>query len=563
MRKRYLRFLALVMAAVLLFSGCSRLVEEIYQGVVEEMEQDQDWEIPRQEDTQEDDTQDAEDEGFVAFGDMEYIRPDMDEYEQLLDQVCQVAVSSTDIDEVMEQVYLFYDAYDRFCTVYSLADIHYSMDLTDSYWEEEFNYCSMYTAQADMGLEELYYALAKSPILEQLEDEENFGPGFFDYYQQQEGVNQELTALMEQESELESRYYDLSQQAMEVEYYSEEYFSRYGSQMAQLYVELVALRQQMAQVAGYDSYPEFAYDYYHYRDYTPQQAQQYLEQVGQVLAPAYEQWAYGQGWDESGAYCPESQTFRYVKRAAEAMGGSIWEAFQMLEKYELYHIEYGENKYDSSFETYLWSYYQPFVFMNPYMDQSDKLTFAHEFGHFCNDYVCYGSYAGTDVAEVHSQAMEYLSLLYAPDGQELERFKMEDCLETYVEQAAYALFEMQVYQLEGQELTVENVQALYQSIGDRFGFQSWDYDCRDYVNIPHFFTDPMYVISYVVSNDVAVQIYQLELEQPGEGLAVYEACLESMDSYILTFAETYGLESPLAPGRLEKVKATLEQSLGR
>ena len=57
------------------------------------------------------------------------------------------------------------------------------------------------------------------------------------------------------------------------------------------------------------------------------------------------------------------------------------------------------------------------------------------------------------------------------------------------------------------------------------------------------------------------QIYQMEKESRGAGLEVYEACLESQDSYLLWFAENYGLESPFAPGRLEQVRATLEEGL--
>ena len=36
---------------------------------------------------------------------------------------------------------------------------------------------------------------------------------------------------------------------------------------------------------------------------------------------------------------------------------------------------------------------------------------------------------------------------------------------------------------------------------------------RDFVVIGHFYTDPMYIISYVVSNDAAFQLYQMELEE--------------------------------------------------
>ena len=67
------------------------------------------------------------------------------------------------------------------------------------------------------------------------------------------------------------------------------------------------------------------------------------------------------------------------------------------------------------------------------------------------------------------------------------------------------------------------------------------------------------LFSYVVSNDTAMQIYQLELEKPGAGLKVYERCLTS-DAWDLTqFVEEAGLESPFAEGRLDDVAAIFEE----
>ena len=139
---------------------------------------------------------------------------------------------------------------------------------------------------------------------------------------------------------------------------------------------------------------------------------------------------------------------------------------------------------------------------------------------------------------------------------------MVDCLRIFVEQAAYATFEHQVYQLEEDELTAANVYALYDEIGTRFGFDAWGWDSRDFVMIGHFYTDPMYIISYVVSNDAAFQLYQMEQEKTGTGLTLFEEQLTTEQTYFLAFLEDAGLESPFAPGRVAEVRKTLEQVLG-
>jgi oligoendopeptidase F len=232
----------------------------------------------------------------------------------------------------------------------------------------------------------------------------------------------------------------------------------------------------------------------------------------------------------------------------------------VLSEKGLYDISFDENKYPSSFELYLWDYTSPFVFVYPYCDASDKLTFAHEFGHFAADYVCYGSYAGTDISEIHSQAFEYLSLCYTKNMGELTQLKMLDSLRVYVECAAYTQFEHQLYQMTAEELTVDNILALYDQIGQQFGFGS-GCDPRELITISHFYTDPLYNISYVLSNDLALQFYQKEQLYEGSGLKLYEQCLTDQGSDILVFVETYHLDSPFTEGRLEAIAETFRDIL--
>ena len=82
------------------------------------------------------------------------------------------------------------------------------------------------------------------------------------------------------------------------------------------------------------------------------------------------------------------------------------------------------------------------------------------------------------------------------------------------------------------------------------------------MTVTHFYAYPFYIPSYVVSNDVAFQIYQMELDDPGSGLRAYTDVLESDESYLLDFAGEMGLESPVAEDRVYSVAQTMEQILG-
>lgn len=493
----------------------------------------------------------------VHFQDMVYTRPDMEQLESAL-SLALTAAAGTDFEQIMDLVYGFYDLYDAFYTNYSLADIHYCRDLTDPYWQEESDFCTQAASRVDAALEELYYGLAQSPCLAQLESEAYFGSGYFDSYQGENLWDADFTALLEQESALVSRYYELRSEGSAYPDGSQAFYDACGEDLIQLLLELICLRHEIAAWWGYDDYAQFATDFYHYRDYSMDQSRTYLTQVGLELSGLYRQLNESGFWDSAYRSCTEAQTYAYLETMAANMGGTVGRAFRLMDEAGLYDITCSPNKYAASFEVYLTGYSEPFIFLSPMGDTSDFLTFAHEFGHFCCDYASHGSYAGVDVLEIFSQGMEFLSLFYTEDSGDLTRVKMAESLCLYVEQSAYASFEMRMYDIPPESLTPEALTELYTQVALEYGFESIGYDPREFIFINHFYTNPMYVLSYVVSNDAAMQLYQLELETPGAGLARLQANLATEEYYLLSFLSRAGLESPFAPGRLRSVRKIFE-----
>ena len=129
----------------------------------------------------------------------------------------------------------------------------------------------------------------------------------------------------------------------------------------------------------------------------------------------------------------------------------------------------------------------------------------------------------------------------------------------FVEQAAYASFELQVYMLE--DATVEGIRKVFAETINDYGMSQWGISEQDYTQVPHFFISSMYVISYVVSNDVAMQIYQAELAQAGAGVELWENGLYSMQMGLLAFVEETGLENPFQEGRVAELRKTFEEKL--
>ena len=540
MKRALLKIVALCLVVVLLFTGCNSIAfSTLLQAVGQTLLGG----------------------AIVPFADMEYVRPDLEEYQTQLSSCMDGAKTDTDVDTLMEKVYAFYEVYYDYVTNYSLANIHYYLDMSDTYWQKEYTFCTENSSQIDAGLDNLFYALAKSSLKEQLEADEYFGDGFFDDYSGESIWDDKFTSMMEQQTKLQNEYDELCAKAMKEDTYSNQFYEGTGREMAELFVELVALRGEIARYAGYDDFLDFAYDFYYGRDYTPEQATSYTNDVQKLLVELYLDIP-SDAWAPLHEKCSEKKMYSYVEECANAMGGTVADAFALMTEGGYYDISYSENKYNASFETFLPSYAVPFVFVNPTGTGTDPMTFAHEFGHFCNDYASAGRIGGIDVAEVFSQSMEYLSLFYGNDTQKLEKMKMADSLAVFVEQSAYASFEHRVYQLDEKELTVENVQKIFAQVGDDFGFGRYGWDGRSFVRINHFFIAPVYIISYVVSNDAAMQIYQAECKKAGAGLKLFEDNLANQEATFLAFVQSAGLQSPFVEGRVEQLRETFENVLG-
>ena len=255
----------------------------------------------------------------TKFSDMTYTHPDMDALQETLDAACDTAANGKDLQAVLRGILDYYDAYDRFYTNYHLADIYYCADLRDSYWADEYAYCGSNVSTADAGLETLYRALAQSPYRSELEGDDYFGADYFTAYDGEAFYDETLLDLFQQESDLISDYYVQNDKAAQADT-EEAYYTTYVPAMEETLLSLIALRQKIAVYCGYDSYAQFAYDQSYYRDFTPEEAQNYLAAIQSQLGPIYAQVRdLDTGLDAPGK---EADTVAYVASAAKAMGVS-------------------------------------------------------------------------------------------------------------------------------------------------------------------------------------------------------------------------------------------------
>ena len=534
----------------------------------------------------------------VMFSDMRYVRPDTEKLAADIAAVESALESGAPLKQVEELLDVCMDGYDDFSTMYSLVNIYNCKDLRDEYFAAEYEWIGGESAEVSRSFDRMYYACAGSPLGAELE-KDYFWAGFCEEYADPDDsyYTDETVALMQRESELVSRYREIvadptilfegeersfNELAKELggaedvttylRYLSvlRSYYEKYNEPLAEVYIELMRVRGEMAEAMGFSSCEEMEYVFCFERDYTPRDGAVFVAGVKRELVPIY-LWAKESGVLYSVSYAPLSSEALYadMQKVAGSIGRECAQAFSFMSRYGLYDIEPSVYKADTSFQTYLNNYDAPFIFLKPDGTTKDLMTFVHEFGHYTDSYVNLGAEETIDVAEVFSQALEFLSLSHM-DGmlssREIARLRegaMIDALDTFIQQAAFAEFESRA--LGPDALTADKLNELALQAAKDFGF------CEDgfelyyqyfWMDITHFFEYPFYVISYPVSLDVAMQIYELELQQPGQGQAKYfEILPRDWDSFMET-VEHGGLRSPFAEDAMRSVAVLIGDTLG-
>ncbi len=523
----------------------------------------------------------------VAFEDMEYTRPDAAALCKALGELEKLVKNGGSFDEVGAAFEAAYSDYSLFNTMDSLSYIRHTIDLNDEYYETENNWCEEQSPLIEQALEKCYIAMGQSDLRDRLE-EEYFTEDFFDFYDENQIYsNDRVVKLMQKDNDLQAQYMAL-QSDQTIEWNGEEvlyediigdesldydsyltayqlYYNKYNPQVCEIFAEMIRTRNEIARELGYDTFADFAYSYYYDRDYTPEEAEDYLSDIAAELAPMYFYAVYGA---QNTTPCSTDEVLDLFEKTVYRFGGEFATSYEFMQAYDLMDITDSSSKMPGSYVTYLSSYQMPFLYVSPTGKLDDLLTCCHEFGHFVDGFVNCNGTSSIDCNEIFSQGLEFLSLSRAElDDDEREALtisKVADSLMTFVSQAAYAEFELRAYALPDDQLNTEGLNALFLECMEEFG-QSYtgmeDIIAPGWIDIQHFLIAPYYVISYCVSNDAALQIFQLE-EENGTGLETYRALMStSSGNTILALLEENGMESPFEPGRVEELADFFEDYL--
>lgn len=524
------------------------------------------------------------DRGDIAWDEFTYEEPDFEAMGARLDAaVAALNENSKSYEEIEDMIWEIDDDAGLLMTANSYANIQVSLNNKDPYWTAEYERISLAYSGIVQKFEKLYIAAANSTLVDQLA-ENVFGDWIYDY-QNEEGMSDELVALLEQESAMETRYETLSTATVEITYsgmtdtvdnilaWAAETYGESSAQYKQvkkdcaalyeaeskvikrqLLVDLFKIRKLIANEQGLDNYLPYAYQSIGH-DYSVEDAEIFFKAVGDYInVITVELESYFEDFYVRNSVSGSLSREKMLNVAYRVLG-NINPDYQDIYNYMLlsgmYSVERKASGRDTgAFVTWLTNFDSPYLFVTMEGKPTDYSTLFHEFGHFI-DYYINGDSAGIDMAEISSQALEFMFVSYMGDEISAKNAKfmtvaaIQSSLDVFGFQVFLAAFEHEAYKLEYDEITAAALDQCAARAAATVKFNlgqasSGGYLIDKFTHVPHIYLYPCYVQSYATSMTAALTIYRLEVEEPGAGLDAYIEFIDREDEDAA--AEEAGIE---------------------
>ena len=199
------------------------------------------------------------------------------------------------------------------------------------------------------------------------------------------------------------------------------------------------------------------------------------------------------------------------------------------------------------------------LFANMNGSAEDVFSISHEFGH------CFAMWQqlklgsqqegrSMDVSEIHSQAMQMLTLpyyeiFYGEDAGTARKYDVYTMVAGILTAAMNDEFQEKIY--ENPQMTVQELNELYKELAMEYGLvvESPYFDMESFsmgwFTTNQYFDTPFYAIDYALSGCVAMEFLQMGLEDYTQALETYLSLVQQNSDYdFMTVLEETGLSSP-------------------
>lgn len=541
------------------------------------------------------------------FSQVEYQRPDGESVVQLIGKAQQQAQDDLLPLGLLHSLRKIGDATEDYYSMMTIAQIRNYADVNDTFYSAEMEYLDTWDARIQSEYNQLFKMIQQSRF--QSMTREIYGSsGAEDMQMSAQSSSKEILSLQEQEKKLEAQYYYEYAQATvttpegevlfsslepqgQTAYYSQ-FIDRYNQTLGTLYLELVSLRDQMAQLLGYDSYTEVADLNMHRSSYTREQIQQFRELLKQTLVPVYGGYLedfYRRAENQTsagyvylmGEPSPTPQgdwkdTLERFSQVFSQMALETGECYEYLLSHGFIDAQPSQTKANVTFSTLIYSLNTPFLFANMDGSENDVYSISHEFGHCFAiwEQLKRGSRSegrSMDVCEIHSQAMQMMTLpyyeaFYGEDADVARRYDVFTIVSGILTAALNDEFQEQIYQQP--QMTVDQLNELYLELALEYGlvvespYSDLETFSKGWFTTNQYFDTPFYAIDYSLSGCVALEFLQRSMEDSQGALDTYLVLVRQDAGYdFLTVLEKTGLQSPFSEEQLVELSELLEDVL--
>ena len=319
-----------------------------------------------------------------------------------------------------------------------------------------------------------------------------------------------------------------------------------------IYLELIQLRTQQAQAAGYDNYAEYADAEVFCRSYSTEEAEKLHAAAKKIAPDVYEILYYSDIYymPDLAPYYDEAEMLTLLKEYAAIIDPDVLSSADFMINNGLIDIAQNTKRQNVSFTLTFDRTRTPYIFINE-SGNEDFSTLNHEFGHFTATYLypvenpmVQGS-GDFDVLEIHSTGLEVLYSNYYGDiyGTEvapyMEAYELINLLFCVVDGAMYDEFQREIYT--HPDMTLDEINQLYYDLSVEYGDPYANYYW--WQQVPHNFESPMYYISYGASALASVQLWDLSKKDYGSAVSAWKNLLSynGHDSCYMEALTTSGL----------------------
>ncbi len=537
------------------------------------------------------------------FSQVEYQRPDGQSVVQLIGKAQQQAQDDLLPLGLLHSLRKIGDATEDYYSMMTIAQIRNYADVNDTFYSAEMEYLDTWDARIQSEYNQLFKMIQQSRF--QSMTKEIYGSsGAEDMQMSAQSSSKEILSLQEQEKKLEAQYYYEYAQATvttpegevlfsslepqgQTAYYSQ-FIDRYNQTLGELYLELVSLRDQMAQLLGYDSYTEVADLNMHRSSYTREQIQQFRELLKQTLVPVYGGYLedfYRRAENQTsagyvylmGEPSPTPQgdwkdTLERFSQVFSKMALETGECYEYLLSHGFIDAQPSQTKANVTFSTLIYSLNTPFLFANMDGSENDVYSISHEFGHCFAiwEQLKRGSRSegrSMDVCEIHSQAMQMMTLpyyeaFYGEDADVARRYDVFTIVSGILTAALNDEFQEQIYRQP--QMTVDQLNELYLELALEYGlvvespYSDLQTFSKGWFTTNQYFDTPFYAIDYSLSGCVALEFLQRSMEDSQGALDTYLVLVRQDAGYdFLTVLEKTGLQSPFSEEQLVELSELL------